>query len=464
MWKKEKPVAAQTKPVGYLPQDRPPFAAMVALGFQHVITMFPATVLVALLTGFDVGVTLFASGLATVVALLGSGMRIPLYYGSSFSYIAAVVGVVGAAWGGVRVAQGGIVVTAFVSILAGLFIRWSGKAALDKVLPPIITGSVAIVIGISLAKTALDMASANWLVAGFTLLMTILLSAYLRGKGFVSMIPVLLGALCGYVLAKGIEAGQFMASLGSARSMMTFGDGFSTVARQIFAPVVAAGWVRMPAFTLPIFRWPAILAIAPIAIATIPESTAHLYQISLYVDQLADDLGRKPLVIKNLIGLNLILDGIGDFVNGLLGGCAGTNYGENNSLMAITRNYSGPVLVSAGVIAMLLGFVGKLAAVVETLPLAVTGGLAVFLFGIIGLQGVALIQSEKVNLFDPKQLAIGAVILVVGIGGSMYPGGNLPLPLPGVFPDGLPAIATSAVLGILLNLVFVLVPSNAKTQ
>ncbi len=132
--------------------------------------------------------------------------------------------------------------------------------------------------------------------------------------------------------------------------------------------------------------------------------------------------------------------------------------------MAITRNYSGPVLISAGVIAMLLGFVGKLAAVVETLPLAVTGGLAVFLFGIIGLQGVALIQSEKVNLFDPKQLAIGAVILVVGIGGSMYPGGNLPLPLPGVFPDGLPAIATSAVLGILLNLVFVLVPSSKKAQ
>ena len=118
-------------------------------------------------------------------------------------------------------------------------------------------------------------------------------------------------------------------------------------------------------------------------------------------------------------------------INGLLGGCAGTNYGENNSLMAITRNYSGPVLIAAGVIAMLLGFVGKLAAVVETLPMAVTGGLAIFLFGIIGLQGVALIQSEKVNLFDPRQLAIGAVILVVGIGGSMFPGGNLPLPIPG---------------------------------
>ncbi len=428
-----------TKPtiaVGYLPQDRPPLGAMITLGLQHVLAMFPATVFVAIVTKFDVGVTLFASGLATIVALLGSGMRIPLYYGSSFSYIAAVTAVVGAQWGGVRVAQGGIVATAFVSILAGLLIRLVGKDALDKVLPPAVTGSVAIVIGISLAKAALDMAGVHWGVAFFTLLMTILFSVYLRGKGLISMIPVLLGAVCGYILSWIL-------------GLVTFDK------------VLAAPWVRVPAFSAPIFKWQAILAIAPIAIATIPESTAHLYQISLYIDQLADEMGRKPLQIKNLIGLNLILDGIGDGINGLLGGCAGTNYGENNSLMAITRNYSAPVLIAAGVIAMLLGFVGKLAAVVETLPTPVTGGLAIFLFGVIGLQGVALIQSEKVNLFDPKQLAIGAVILIIGIGGAVFPGGNLPIKLPGlqaVFPEGLPSIATSAVVGILLNAIFLIFP------
>jgi len=425
---------------GYLPKDRPPISQMLAFGLQHVLTMFPATVLVAILTGFDVGVTLFASGLATVVALVGSGMRIPLYYGSSFSYIAAVAAVVGAEWGGVRVAQGGIVATALVSIIAGLLIRWVGKDKLDKVLPPIITGSVAIVIGISLAKAALDMASANWWVAIFTLLMTVLFSVYLKGKGFWSMIPVLLGAVSGYVLAAIFGLVQYDA-------------------------VAQASWLAVPAFTTPIFKWSAVLAIAPIAIATIPESTAHLYQISLYVDTLAEDMGRKPVKLKELIGLNLILDGIGDGINGLLGGCAGTNYGENNSLMAITRNYSCPVLVAAGVISMLLGFVGKLAAVVNTLPLAVTGGLAIFLFGVIGLQGVALIQSEKVDLFDPRQLAIGAVILVVGIGGSMFEGGALPINIPGlevVFPGGLPAIATSAVIGILLNAVFLIFPPKEK--
>ena len=431
--------AARPRVEGYLPGDRPPLAAMLTFGLQHVLTMFPATVLVAVLTGFDVGVTLFASGLATVVALLGSGMRIPLYYGSSFSYIAAVVAVVGAEWGGIRVAQGGIVATAAVSILAGLLIRWAGKEALDKVLPPVITGSVAIVIGISLAKTALDSASANWAVSLFTLGLTVVLSVYLRGRRFLSMIPILLGAVGGYLLAL---------SMGIVD----------------FSSVGQAAWLRVPAFTTPIFKWPAILAIAPIAIATIPESTAHLYQMSLYVDTLADDLGRKPLNIKRLIGLNLILDGIGDAINGLLGGCAGTNYGENNSLMAITRNYSGPVLVTAGVIAILLGFVGKLSAVVLTLPTAVTGGLSIYLFGVIGLQGVALMQSEKVDLFNPKELAIGAVILVVGIGGSMFDGGALPINIPGletVFPGGLPAIATSAVLGILLNVLFLIIPPKA---
>jgi uracil permease len=160
--------------------------------------------------------------------------------------------------------------------------------------------------------------------------------------------------------------------------------------------------------------------------------------------------------LDQLIGLNLVLDGIGDAINGLLGGVAGTNYGENNSLMAITRNYSGPALIAAGVLAILLGFVGKLAGLVNTVPLAVTGGLAIYLFGVIGIQGIAIIQEKKVNLFDPRQLAVGAVITTIAIGGQIIGGGNIPIVIPGVFPNGLPAIATGAVCGILLNLVFLL--------
>jgi len=201
--------------------------------------------------------------------------------------------------------------------------------------------------------------------------------------------------------------------------------------------------------------------VALIAIATIPESTAHLYQMSLYIDQLAKDLKRKPVEIKKLIGLNLVADGCNDMLNGLLGGCAGTNYGENNSLMAITRNYSVAVLMAAGVIAMALGFIGKLAALVNTIPVAVTGGLAIYLFGVIGKQGIALLQSERVNLFDPKNLAIGAVILVLGIGGNLaLPNGLFPFKVPILFPDGIPAIVFAAIVGILLNALFLILPPS----
>ena len=439
------------KVFGYMPEDTPPIGSMLSLGFQQVLTMFPATVLVAILTKFDVGVTLLAGGLGTIIALLVSRRRIPMYYGSSFSYITVVITVMSQfvpdcfndpttvyCPEGVRLVQVGILGTAVFEILIGLLIMRVGKAALDKVLPPIITGSVAIVIGIALAGAALDMAGANWDVAFITLIATVLFSVYLQGRGLLGMLPILLGAVVGYVVAVPL-------------GLVDFGV------------IGAAPWFRVPAITLPAFgdsrAWGAIISISLIAIATIPESTAHLYQMSLYIDQLAKELGRAPLKIKNLIGLNLVADGCDDLVVGMLGGCAGTNYGENNSLMAITRNYSVPVLMVAGGIAIVLGFVGKLAAVVNTLPLAVTGGLSIYLFGVIGMPGVALIQSEKVNLFEPRQLAVGAIILIAGIGGNLgLADGVYPFYVPVLFPNGIPAIVFAALLGILLNLVFLLLP------
>jgi uracil permease len=202
------------------------------------------------------------------------------------------------------------------------------------------------------------------------------------------------------------------------------------------------------------------------AIATIPESTAHLYQMSLYIDRFAEEQGREKTHLDKYIGFNLILDGIDDFLKGLMGSTAGTNYGENNSLMAITRNYSGPALLAAGVISILLGFIGKLSALVNSVPLAVSGGLAIYLFGVIGMQGIALMQEHKVSMFNPRNLAVGAVIMVVGIGGNIgYPNGFLPITVPNIFPSGLPAIATAAVLGILINAIFlVFKPAQADTE
>jgi uracil permease len=444
----------KSKIMGYMPNDTPPMGQNILLGFQHVLTMFPATVFVAAFCGFHVGTVLFASGVSTIVALVlsrrGIGTFIPLFYGSSFSYIAAYLGIIQAATGApyanfsgpvpdnvLSLMQAGIVVTGLINIAVGFIIRGIGKENLDKVLPPVVTGSVAAIIGFGLAFAAVgNLASNNFLVALITLVVTICFSVYLQNKGFLGMLPILLGAIVGYIVSALVDPGSVS-----------------------FAAVATAPLFGVPHFTFPSFTGPlvttAIFSISIMAIATIPESTAHLYQMSLYIDRFAEDTGREKVGLDKNIGFNLVLDGIGDALNGLMGATAGTNYGENNSLMAITRNYSGPALIAAGVIAILLGFVGKLEALVNSIPLAVSGGLAVYLFGVIGMQGIALMQEHKVSMFNPRNLAVGAVIMVVGIGGNIgYPGGFLPITsFPG-FSGGLPAIATAAVLGILINAIF----------
>jgi uracil permease len=454
--------ATPPKVFGFLPDDTPPIGAMLSLGFQQFLTMFPATVLVAILTKFDVGVTLLASGLGTIIALLVSKRKIPMYYGSSFSYIAVIVTVMSkfapdcynstAVYcpEGVKIVQVGILLTAVFEILIGLLIMQVGKSALDRVLPPIVTGSMAMVIGVALANVALgnagnwaapEVASVTWIVAFITMFATVLFSVYLQGKGLIGMLPILLGAIFGYIVA------------------ILFG-------LVHFETVASAAWVEMPKFTFPAFTnpdaWGMALSIALIFIATVPESTAHLYQMSLYIDELAVEMKRKPYNIKELIGLNLVADGADDLVVGMLGGAAGTNYGENNSLMAITRNYSVAVLMAAGGMAIIFGFFGKLVALVNTMPAAVVGGLSIYLFGVIGMQGVALIQSEKVNLFDPKQLAVGAVILICGIGGNLaLPNGVFPFNVPYLFPNGIPAIVFAAILGIFINSIFLIFKAPA---
>jgi uracil permease len=453
--------AKKSEIMGYLPNETPPFGQMVVLGLQHVLTMFPATVLCAILMKFPVSTVLTVTGFGTIVALIGAkfamGKYIPLYYGSSFSYIAAVTAVMTkmnvtgnvAPPEVISVVTAGFIATGTINVLVGLLIRLTGgKESLDKILPPIVTGPVACSIGIGLGAAALADAAGSccgvtdpaitikwWAAALITLMAAFLLSVYLQGKGFIGMLPILLASIIGYIAAIPLGLVNFP----------QFVD-----------------FIRVPVITLPRFDSPltvtVMVGIGIMAIATIPESTAHLYQISLYVDHLADEQGKKRYGLSQYIGLNLMLDGLDDLINGLFGSTAGTNYGENNSLMVITRNYSGPAIITAGVIAMILGFIGPLADIISSIPTAVYGGLAIYLFGVIGMQGIALMMSEKVNLYDPKQLAIGAVILIVGIGGNIgFSGGFLPIPLlQGMFPYGWPAIATGAVVGILMNLITVL--------
>jgi uracil permease len=414
---------------GLLPDEAPGLGRLVLFAIQQFIVMFPATVLVALLTGFHVSTTIFASGLATLSFILVTGGKIPLYYGSSFSYIAAIVSLTGAREFGalapdalIGEAQFGIILSGLVSILVGLLIERFGHDKVDKVLPAEVTGPIAIVIGISLSGTAMQGAAQNWGIALVTLVVTMAASVFLRG--FLAQLPVLIGIAAGYLAAL-------------AAGLVDFGG------------VASAAAIQAPHFTLPVPSWAAVAAIMPIAIATIPESTAHLYQIDLYVNKLASKRGEKKYEISDKLGRNLVGDGVGDIVSSLFGGPAGTNYGENISTMAVTRVFSVPVLVATALLAILVSFLGKFSAAISTIPGAVIGGLSVYLFGVIAVQGVGIMVEKKVDLFDNRGLAVIATILVIGIGGSFaFPGGMIP-----VFGAKLPAIATAAIWGILLNLV-----------
>ncbi|HHV60522.1 MAG TPA: xanthine permease [Clostridiaceae bacterium] len=468
--------------LGYLPDERPPFFELILFALQQIVVMFPATVLVALLTNFHVSTTIFASGLATLCFILITGKKLPLYYGSSFSYIAAIASIMSAeAFANytlderISVAQFGIVMSGFVSILAGFIVNKSGKKVIDKILPPSVTGSIAIIIGLSLAANAMGNAAAvpqyinnnvaeaqavydsiedknsaeaveakdeiekaeqqkaaasnyAWLIAIITLLSTVLYSVYLKGK--LSQLPILFGLFTGYLAAVII--------------------GFATGIQFISFDTIQSNYIlNLPKFTLPKPTWAAVLAIMPIAIATIPESTAHVYQLHIYVNDLVKKKkSTKEYDIESKLGLNLIGDGIGDIVSGLIGGPAGTNYGENISTMAITKNFSVPVLIAASIITMIISCFTPLINAVYSIPTCVIGGLSIYLFGVIGAQGITIMLDKKLDMFSARNLAVIAVILIVGLGGSFnFEGGMIPM-----FGAKLPALATAAVIGILLNL------------
>lgn len=451
--------------VGYLPEERPPFGKLLLYALQQVIVMFPATVTVALITGFQVSTTIFASGLATLFFILITGRKIPLYYGSSFAYLTAISSMVAAEGTAEQIAQFeatgilpaalisqaqfGIVLSGLVSIAAGLLVRFCGRRAVEKILPASITGPVAMIIGLTLAGNALSDAAPAvgavgatgsnwvWVVSLVTLVCTILFSRYLRG--FLGQIPLLLGAAVGCIVAallvlfSGGELNLFreMPAEALAASSWRLGDG------SIFA---------LPAFSFPKASWAAVVAIMPIAIATIPESTAHMYQLDIYVNDLARRKGGKPRNMIDLLGRNLIGDGLCDMVSGVIGGPAGTNYGENISTMAITKIFSVSVLAVAAIFAMIISMFTPLIRVIYGIPLAVIGGLEIYLFGAIAAQGMAIMIDKKVDMFSSKNIAVIASIMVIGIGGNYAFGGNIPF-----FGMNVPCIAGAAVFGIILN-------------
>ncbi|NLM86610.1 MAG: xanthine permease [Clostridiales bacterium] len=459
----------------YLPDERPSTGKLLLYALQQVIVMFPATVIVALITGFQVSTTVFASGLATVCFTFITGGKIPMYYGSSFAYLAAIASMIAAEGTADQIAlfeatkilpaeliskaQFGIIFSGIISIIAGLLVKWGGRDKVEKILPAQVTGPVAMIIGLTLAGNAMAdaapaVASAGvlasswvWVVSLATLLSTVLFSRYL--KGFLGQLPLLLGAAVGCAVAGliyllgGADMNMFRTIPQEAleASVWKLGDG------SIFA---------LPAFTLPRVSWAAVAAIMPIAIATIPESTAHIYQLDIYVNNEAKKRG-KHYDIASLLDRNLIGDGICDMISGAVGGPAGTNYGENISTMAITKVFSVPVMMVAGILAMVISCFTPFIQVIFGIPQAVIGGLEIYLFGAIAVQGIAILIEKGVSMFDSKNIAIIAVIMTFGLGVNYFFGGNI-----NFFGLNVPAVAGAAVLGIVLNLILTIGDKRAK--
>jgi len=444
--------------IGYLPDECPPIWKLLLYAIQQVIVMFPATVAVALITGFHISTTIFASGLATLCFIFVTKGQIPLYYGSSFSYIAAIQGLMLsdslASYSlneKIAVAKFGIVMSGLVSIIAGLIVNRFGKDSIEKVLPASITGPIAMVIGLTLAGTALSDANSividsagsvlvsaelvpmaenmAWIISLVTLISTILFSVYL--KGFLGQLPLILGPIVGCIVT-------YIIKLATGINLF-----------KVLPETAGSGLFALPVFTLPKPTLMAIAAIMPIAIATIPESTAHVYQLDIYVNDLARKKGSgKKYNIAEKLGLNLVGDGIGDIVAGFIGGPAGTNYGENISAMAITKVFSVPVLIAASIIAMIISCFTPLVNIIYSIPAAVIGGLEIYLFGAIAAQGIAIMVEKKVDLFSSKNIAIIATIMIIGLGGQYAFGGNIPF-----FGINVPCVAGAALFGIILNLI-----------
>lgn len=381
-----------------LPDERLPWPQMTALGIQHVLAMFGSTVLAPIIMGFDPNVAIFFSGIGTIIFFLVTGGRIPSYLGSSFAFIAPVGVIVGVAPDinpdDIPKALGGIVVCGVVYAAIGLVVSMIGSGWIDALMPPIITGGVVAIIGLNLAGAAKGLASVDMPLAIITILATIAIALF--GGGLIGKLPILLGAIVGYLVAALVGGTD-----GAGRDILGW-----HVSGVDFDPVTTAGWVGWPNLRGPSFDGHAIALIAPVAVVLIAENTGHIKAVS--------EMTRTNLM--PLLGRGFLGDGIATTVAGLGGGTGVTTYAENIGVMAVTRVFSTAMfLISAGV-AILLGFSPKFGALVGTIPDAVLGGVATVLFGLIAAAGIRIWVENRVDFSKGINLFVAAVTLIVGTG------------------------------------------------
>jgi uracil permease len=413
------------------PEDRPPLGKWIPLSFQHVFAMFGATILVPLLTGLNPATALFTAGTGTLIYIVLTGARVPAFLGSSFAFIPALQ-VISAAYG-MSYAMGGAVAAGIFYCAVGMVIRVAGKGWLDKALPPVVIGSVIVVIGLNLAPTAMNMSMRVgggpdgayslqiFSIAAVTLGITV--AANIFFKGFFSIIPILIGLVSGYLFT------------------LIMGFRFSAYDLIDFTVVAEAPWFGLPVFTLPRFSLVPIITFVIVSLATICEHLGDTLVISKVVGR---NFYRDPGLHRTLAG-----DGLATAWAAFWGGPPNTTYGENIGVMAITHVYSVWVIGGAAVAAVFLSFFQKFGALIRTIPTPVMGGISMLLFGIIASSGLRTIVESGVNYKDKRNLTITSVILVIGIGG-----GRLAFNITQDVQFQLAGVALATVVGIVLNLIF----------
>jgi len=406
--------------------QRPSAGKGILLSFQHVFAMFGATILVPLILGMPVSVALFASGVGTLIYMIATGFKVPVYLGSSFAFITAMSLAMKELGGDVSAAQTGVILTGFIYVLVAASVRFAGTKWIDKLLPPIIIGPMIIVIGLGLAGSAVTnaglVADGNWKNA-LVAVVTFLIAAFIntKGKGFLRIIPFLFAIIGGYLFAL-------------------------TLGLVDFTPVLKANWFEIPGFYLPfntggafkeynLYFGPETIAILPIAIVTISE---HIGDHTVLGQICGRQFLKEPGLHRTLLG-----DGIATSVSAFLGGPANTTYGENTGVIGMTRIASVSVIRNAAFIAIALSFLGKFTALISTIPNAVLGGMSILLYGVIASNGLKVLIKERVDFGQMRNLIIASAMLVLGLGGAILKLG----------PVTLSGTALSAMTGIILNLI-----------
>ncbi len=403
----------------------------LVLGIQHTLAMFGATVLVPALTGMNTSITLFCAGLGTLLFHLVTKKKVPVFLGSSFAFMAGLMAIIGDSRMGdadflekLAAVKGALIVAGLVYVVFAGLIRIFGYEKVNKLLPPIVTGPIIIVIGLRLSGTAIS--SAFYYNGEFSLksvlvtvvILTVVICVSIFAKGIFNLMPILFAIIAGYLVCLPLGFCDFTA--------VREAHFFSFLDKDIMAQVLC----------LPAFRVDAILAIAPIALVTIIEHVGDITTNGAVVNQ---NFMVDPGVHRTILG-----DGLATALAGLLGGPANTTYGENTGVLAVTKVYDPAVIRIAAVFAIILGIFGKFGGFISSIPSPVTGGISIVLYGMISAVGVRILVNSRLNFGNSRNLLVAAIILVLGIGCDS-------IPVYGVVT--ISGLALAAVVGIILALI-----------